>query len=111
MVSSLNAHMRTTSQGLGDRSDPRACPHWARIRKWSAGARLSSAVASGAAAARRRMVTASTLPSAMSAAQIHSVVFMRKLAELDDQIAKAHNAREAIEHALVCPHDDILQCP
>jgi len=35
----------------------------------------------------------------------------RKLAELDDQIAKAHTAREAIEHALVCPHDDILQCP
>jgi len=35
----------------------------------------------------------------------------RKLAELADQIAKAHTAREAIEHALVCPHDDILQCP
>lgn len=35
----------------------------------------------------------------------------RKLAELDDQIAKAHTAREAIEHALRCPHDDIAQCP
>jgi MerR family copper efflux transcriptional regulator len=35
----------------------------------------------------------------------------RKLAELDDQIATAHTAREAVEHALVCPHDDILQCP
>jgi DNA-binding transcriptional MerR regulator len=35
----------------------------------------------------------------------------RKLAELDDQIAKAQTAREAIEHALRCPHDDIFQCP
>src|SRR6266849_403971 len=29
-------HVRTTSQGLRDRSDPRALPHWARMRKWSA---------------------------------------------------------------------------
>ena len=35
----------------------------------------------------------------------------RKLAELDDQIAKAQTAREAIDHALRCPHDDILDCP
>ncbi len=35
----------------------------------------------------------------------------RKLAELDDQIAKAQTAREAIDHALRCPHEDILQCP
>jgi MerR family redox-sensitive transcriptional activator SoxR len=35
----------------------------------------------------------------------------RKLAELDDQIAKARTAREAIEHALRCPHDDIVECP
>jgi MerR family redox-sensitive transcriptional activator SoxR len=35
----------------------------------------------------------------------------RKLAELDDQIAKAQTAREAINHALRCPHDDILGCP
>ena len=35
----------------------------------------------------------------------------RKLAELDDQIAKAQAAREAINHALRCPHDDILDCP
>ena len=34
----------------------------------------------------------------------------RKLAELDDQIARARTAREAIDHALRCPHDDILQC-
>ena len=35
----------------------------------------------------------------------------RKLAELDEQIAKAQAAREAIEHALRCPHEDILRCP
>ena len=35
----------------------------------------------------------------------------RKLAELDDQVAKAQAAREAINHALRCPHDDILDCP
>jgi DNA-binding transcriptional MerR regulator len=35
----------------------------------------------------------------------------RKLAELDDQIAKAHNARQAIDHALRCPHGDIFECP
>ena len=35
----------------------------------------------------------------------------RKLTELDEQIAKALAAREALEHALRCPHEDILQCP
>jgi MerR family redox-sensitive transcriptional activator SoxR len=35
----------------------------------------------------------------------------RKLAELDEQIAKAQTAREAIKHALRCPHEDIVQCP
>jgi MerR family copper efflux transcriptional regulator len=35
----------------------------------------------------------------------------RKLAELDEQITKAEAAREAIEHALRCSHEDILQCP
>jgi len=35
----------------------------------------------------------------------------RKLAELDNQIAKAQTARQAINHALRCPHDDILDCP
>jgi DNA-binding transcriptional MerR regulator len=35
----------------------------------------------------------------------------RKLAELDDQIANAQTAREAIKHALRCPHEDILECP
>ena len=35
----------------------------------------------------------------------------RKRAELDDQIANAQTAREAIDHALRCPHEDILECP
>jgi DNA-binding transcriptional MerR regulator len=34
----------------------------------------------------------------------------RKLTELDEQIAKAQDAREAIDHALRCPHQDILHC-
>jgi hypothetical protein len=34
-----------------------------------------------------------------------------KLAELDSKIAKAQTARAAIEHALRCPHEDILGCP
>jgi DNA-binding transcriptional MerR regulator len=35
----------------------------------------------------------------------------RKLAELDEQIARAQAARDAIEHALRCPHEDITRCP
>jgi len=35
----------------------------------------------------------------------------RKLAELDEQIATATAAREAIRHGLRCPHEDITQCP
>jgi MerR family redox-sensitive transcriptional activator SoxR len=34
-----------------------------------------------------------------------------KLAHLDEQIAKAQTAKEAITHALHCPHDDITTCP
>jgi DNA-binding transcriptional MerR regulator len=34
----------------------------------------------------------------------------RKLVELDEHIAKARAAREAIDHALRCPHEDILHC-
>jgi DNA-binding transcriptional MerR regulator len=34
-----------------------------------------------------------------------------KLANLDDQIAKAQTAKEAITHALHCPHDDVTTCP
>ncbi|MFI6504154.1 MerR family DNA-binding transcriptional regulator [Nonomuraea typhae] len=35
----------------------------------------------------------------------------RKLAELDEQIAKAGAAREAIEHGLRCGQEDLLGCP
>ena len=35
----------------------------------------------------------------------------RKLAELDEQIARAQAAREAIRHGLRCAHEDITQCP
>jgi DNA-binding transcriptional MerR regulator len=35
----------------------------------------------------------------------------RKSEELRHRIAKKKAAREAIEHSLVCPKDDILDCP
>ena len=35
----------------------------------------------------------------------------RKLAGLDEQIARAEAARDAIRHGLRCPHEDIAQCP
>ena len=35
----------------------------------------------------------------------------RKLAELDEQIARAQAAREAISHGLRCPHEDVTRCP
>jgi DNA-binding transcriptional MerR regulator len=38
-------------------------------------------------------------------------LMQRKLAELDEQIARAQAAREAIRHGLHCPHEDITQCP
>jgi len=38
-------------------------------------------------------------------------LMQRKLAELDEQIARAQAAREAISHGLRCPHEDITQCP
>jgi MerR family redox-sensitive transcriptional activator SoxR len=34
-----------------------------------------------------------------------------KVAELDERIAKAHAARVALEHALRCRHEDVLDCP
>jgi len=34
-----------------------------------------------------------------------------KLADLDEQIAKAQTAKEVITHGLACPHDDITTCP
>ena len=35
----------------------------------------------------------------------------RKLAELDEQIARAQAARDAVSHALRCPHEDLNHCP
>jgi DNA-binding transcriptional MerR regulator len=35
----------------------------------------------------------------------------RKLAELDQRIARAQIARTAIAHALACPHESIFDCP
>jgi DNA-binding transcriptional MerR regulator len=35
----------------------------------------------------------------------------RKLAELDEQIARAQAASDAIGHGLRCPHEDMTQCP
>jgi DNA-binding transcriptional MerR regulator len=35
----------------------------------------------------------------------------RKIVELDERIADARAARVAVEHALACPHDDIVACP
>ena len=34
-----------------------------------------------------------------------------KLANLDEQIAKAQTAKEVITHGLACPHDDFTTCP
>jgi DNA-binding transcriptional MerR regulator len=38
-------------------------------------------------------------------------LMQRKLAELDEQIARAQALREAISHGLCCPHEDITLCP
>jgi len=35
----------------------------------------------------------------------------RKIDELDARIHEAQVARVAVEHALQCPHDDIVTCP
>jgi DNA-binding transcriptional MerR regulator len=40
-----------------------------------------------------------------------SQLLRRKLAELDEQIARAQAVREAISHGLRCPYEDITQCP
>ena len=34
-----------------------------------------------------------------------------KVVELDARIADAQRAKKLIEHALKCPHDDLLTCP
>lgn len=35
----------------------------------------------------------------------------RKIGELDARIAEAQRAKDLLEHALDCPHDDLLTCP
>jgi DNA-binding transcriptional MerR regulator len=35
----------------------------------------------------------------------------RKIAELDARIAEAQRAKTLLEHALACPHRDLLTCP
>jgi DNA-binding transcriptional MerR regulator len=35
----------------------------------------------------------------------------RKIAELDARIAEAQRAKDLLEHALNCPHRDLLTCP
>jgi DNA-binding transcriptional MerR regulator len=35
----------------------------------------------------------------------------RKIAELDARIADAQRAKKLINHALECPHRDLLTCP
>jgi DNA-binding transcriptional MerR regulator len=35
----------------------------------------------------------------------------RKIAELDARIAEAQRAKALLEHALNCPHHDLLTCP
>jgi DNA-binding transcriptional MerR regulator len=37
-------------------------------------------------------------------------LMQRKVAELDERIAREQAAREAIRHGLRCPHEDITQC-
>jgi DNA-binding transcriptional MerR regulator len=49
--------------------------------------------------------------SASSTPSDRRQLMQRKLAELDEQIARAQAVREAISHGLRCPHDDITQCP
>lgn len=35
----------------------------------------------------------------------------QKVAELDEHIFRAHVARVALQHALACSHEDLLDCP
>ncbi len=35
----------------------------------------------------------------------------RKIVQLDEQIARARAARVALQHALRCKHEDIVECP
>jgi DNA-binding transcriptional MerR regulator len=51
------------------------------------------------------------LASRTPAAESWRTLTQRKLAHLDEQIAKAQTAKEALTHALHCPHDDYTTCP
>jgi MerR family redox-sensitive transcriptional activator SoxR len=46
-----------------------------------------------------------------SSAPVWRELAKRKLGDLDRQIGKAQAARNAIEHALSCPEERILDCP
>jgi DNA-binding transcriptional MerR regulator len=54
----------------------------------------------------KRMVTRRS-----AAPRVWKSLATRKVAELDQQIAKAQAARIALEHALACPRENILECP
>src|SRR5262245_44325046 len=52
----------------------------------------------------------------MAALRSHSLAGWRdlarhKIANLDQRIAKAQAARSALQHALACPHADLVDCP
>jgi DNA-binding transcriptional MerR regulator len=51
------------------------------------------------------------LASRTQAAESWRSLTQRKLANLDEQIAKAQTAKEALTHGLHCPHDDVTTCP
>jgi DNA-binding transcriptional MerR regulator len=55
--------------------------------------------------------TLAELKALMAPRGDRSQLMQRKLAELDEQIARAQAAREAIAHGLRCPHEDMTQCP
>ncbi|MFI7696694.1 MerR family transcriptional regulator [Nonomuraea sp. NPDC049655] len=38
-------------------------------------------------------------------------LYGRKLAELDERIARAQVARTAIAHGMACPHENVFECP
>ncbi len=51
------------------------------------------------------------MASHKSASGDRKQLMQRKLAELDEQIARAQAVRDAMRHGLRCPHEDITQCP
>lgn len=46
-----------------------------------------------------------------AAPRVWRALASRKLAELEQTIAKAQAAKVAVEHALACPRESILECP